>query len=54
MEPMPSCVPMGMIGFALSGAAIFNALDGQAATLPRNEFRTSVAVIRKCAAVSLP
>ena len=23
----PSCLPMGMIGFALSGAAIFNALD---------------------------
>ena len=23
----PSCVPMGMIGFALSGAAIFNAFD---------------------------
>jgi len=25
----PSCVPMGMIGVALSGVAIFNALDGQ-------------------------
>lgn len=25
----PSCVPMGMIGFALSGAALFNALDGR-------------------------
>lgn len=24
----PSCVPMGMIGFALTGTAIFNALDG--------------------------
>jgi len=24
----PSCVPMGMIGFAVTGAAIFNALDG--------------------------
>jgi hypothetical protein len=24
---VPSCVPMGMIGFALSGVAIFNALD---------------------------
>jgi YHYH protein len=25
----PSCVPMGMIGFTLSGTAIYNALDGQ-------------------------
>jgi len=24
----PTCVPMGMIGFTLSGAAIYNALDG--------------------------
>lgn len=24
----PSCVPMGMIGFAVTGAAIYNALDG--------------------------
>src|SRR5277367_762380 len=28
LAPQPSCVPMGMIGVALNGVAIFNALDG--------------------------
>jgi hypothetical protein len=31
------CVPMGMIGFALSGAAIFNALDAQGRDAPAHE-----------------
>jgi hypothetical protein len=36
-EAVPSCVPMGMIGFALSGAAIFNALDAQGRDAPAHE-----------------
>lgn len=31
----PSCVPMGMVGFALSGVAIFNAVDARGACAPR-------------------
>ncbi|MGL4172993.1 MAG: YHYH protein [Actinomycetota bacterium] len=35
----PQCVPMGMIGFALSGAAIFNALDVQGRDAPAHEIQ---------------
>lgn len=34
-----SCVPMGMIGFALSGAAIFNAFDAQGRDAPAYEIQ---------------
>lgn len=34
-----SCVPMGMIGFALSGAAIYNALDGEGRDAPAHEIQ---------------
>ncbi len=37
--PQPSCVPMGMIGIALSGAAIFNALDAQGRDAPAHEIQ---------------
>ncbi|MGL4177581.1 MAG: YHYH protein, partial [Dermatophilaceae bacterium] len=33
----PSCVPMGMIGFALSGVAVFNALDVRGRDAPAYE-----------------
>jgi hypothetical protein len=36
---MPSCVPMGMIGFALSGAAIYNALDARGDDAPAHEIQ---------------
>ena len=35
----PGCLPMGMIGFALSGAAIFNALDAQGRDAPAHEIQ---------------
>jgi YHYH protein len=35
----PSCVPMGMVGFALSGVAIFNALDMQGRDAPAHEIQ---------------
>jgi hypothetical protein len=35
----PACVPMGMIGFALSGAAIFNAFDGMGRDAPAYEIQ---------------
>ncbi len=35
----PSCVPMGMIGFALSGVAIFNAFDLQGRDAPAYEIQ---------------
>lgn len=35
----PSCVPMGMIGFALSGAAIFNAVDARGRDAPAHEIQ---------------
>lgn len=35
----PSCLPMGMIGFALSGVAIFNALDAQGRDAPAHEIQ---------------
>jgi hypothetical protein len=35
----PSCVPMGMIGFALSGVAIFNAFDAQGRDAPAYEIQ---------------
>jgi len=35
----PSCVPMGMIGFALSGAAIFNAFDAGGRDAPAHEIQ---------------
>ncbi len=34
-----SCVPMGMIGVALSGAAIFNALDARGEDAPAHEIQ---------------
>jgi hypothetical protein len=37
--PTPGCLPMGMIGFALSGAAIFNALDAQGRDAPAHEIQ---------------
>lgn len=35
----PSCVPMGMIGVSLSGAAIFNALDARGDDAPAHEIQ---------------
>jgi hypothetical protein len=35
----PSCLPMGPIGIALSGAAIFNALDAQGRDAPAHEIQ---------------
>lgn len=35
----PTCVPMGMIGFALSGAAIYNALDAKGDDAPAHEIQ---------------
>ncbi len=35
----PSCVPMGMIGFAVSGVAIYNALDGGGRDAPAHEIQ---------------
>lgn len=35
----PTCVPMGMIGFAVSGAAIFNALDARGRDAPAHEIQ---------------
>jgi len=37
----PSCVPMGMIGFALTGAAIYNALDARGDDAPAHEIQDS-------------
>ena len=37
----PSCVPMGMIGFALSGVAIFNAFDLSGRDAPAYEIQDS-------------
>ena len=36
---IPSCVPMGMIAFALSGAAIYNALDAAGQDAAANEIQ---------------
>jgi hypothetical protein len=35
----PSCVPMGMIGFALSGVAIFNSVDAEGRDAPAHEIQ---------------
>ena len=35
----PSCVPMGMIGFSLTGAAIFNSLDARGDDAPAHEIQ---------------
>lgn len=35
----PSCVPMGMVGFALSGVAIFNAMDAGGRDAPAHEIQ---------------
>ncbi len=35
----PTCVPMGMIGFAISGVAIFNALDALGRDAPAHEIQ---------------
>jgi hypothetical protein len=35
----PSCVPMGMIGFTLSGTALFNALDAAGRDAPAHEIQ---------------
>jgi hypothetical protein len=37
----PACVPLGMIGFALSGVAIFNAFDLQGRDAPAYEIQDS-------------
>lgn len=37
----PSCVPMGMIGFSLTGAAIFNAVDARGDDAPAHEIQDS-------------
>ena len=37
----PTCVPMGMIGFTLSGAAIFNAVDAMGRDAPAHEIQDS-------------
>ena len=37
----PSCVPMGMIGFSLTGAKIFNALDARGDDAPAHEIQDS-------------
>ncbi len=37
--PTPGCLPMGMIGIALSGAAIFNALDAEGRDAPAHEIQ---------------
>ena len=35
----PSCVPMGMIGFMLSGAALYNAVDARGKDAPAHEMQ---------------
>jgi hypothetical protein len=35
----PTCVPLGMVGFALSGVAIFNAFDAQGRDAPAYEIQ---------------
>jgi hypothetical protein len=37
----PGCVPMGMVGFATSGVAIFNAIDLQGRDAPAHEVQDS-------------
>ncbi len=37
----PSCVPMGMIGFALTGVAIYNAVDAAGRDAPAHEIQDS-------------
>ena len=37
----PSCVPMGMIGFTLTGAKVFNALDARGDDAPAHEIQDS-------------
>ncbi|WP_327188872.1 YHYH protein [Streptomyces xinghaiensis] len=37
----PACVPMGMIGFALTGAAIYNALDARGRDAAAHEIQDS-------------
>jgi YHYH protein len=37
----PSCLPMGMIGISLTGAAIYNALDARGDDAPANEIQDS-------------
>jgi len=39
VEGQASCVPMGMIGVALTGAAIFNALDARGDDAPAHEIQ---------------
>lgn len=39
VAPKPFCVGMGMIGFSLSGAAIYNALDGEGRDAPAHELQ---------------
>ena len=41
MAQSPTCVPMGMIGFALAGVAIYNALDAQGRDAPAHEIQDS-------------
>lgn len=39
----PSCVPMGMIGVAVTGAAIYNALDARGKDAPAHEIQDACA-----------
>lgn len=39
MAPQPACVPMGLIGFAVSGVAIFNAFDLSGRDAPAYEIQ---------------
>ena len=41
MARVPTCVPMGMIGFALTGVAIYNALDARGRDAPAHEIQDS-------------
>jgi hypothetical protein len=39
LAPQPNCIPMGMIGFAVTGAAIYNALDAGGRDAPAHEIQ---------------
>ncbi len=41
LAPAPTCVPMGMVGFALTGVALYNALDAQGRDAPAHEIQDS-------------
>ncbi len=43
----PGCLGMGMIGFGLTGVALYNALDDAGLDPPRTRFKTSVTATRR-------